>query len=105
MLGFPCNQFGAQEPGTSDDIREFCDANYQISFPMYERVEVNGTGAHPLFVELKNSARGLLGTRRIKWNFTKFLVDAEGRVLQRYAPNHKPAALAGRIAALLDLPG
>jgi glutathione peroxidase len=94
VIGFPCDQFGGQEPGPEEQIASFCEVNYGVSFPLTAKVEVNGEGAHPLFEQLKEAAPGLLGTRAIKWNFTKFLVDREGRVLRRYAPNTKPEALA-----------
>ncbi|MBI4740852.1 MAG: glutathione peroxidase [Betaproteobacteria bacterium] len=101
VLGFPCNQFGAQEPGAADEIATFCQLNYGVSFPMFAKIEVNGDGAHPLFQYLKTSARGLLGSEGIKWNFTKFLVDREGRVTQRYAPATPPEAIAKDIEACL----
>jgi glutathione peroxidase len=101
VLGFPCNQFGAQEPGESDDIAQFCSKNYGVTFPMFEKVEVNGDGAHPLFKWLKTGAPGLLGTKDIKWNFTKFLVDRNGKVVDRYAPTTRPDAIAKDIEKLL----
>ena len=101
VLGFPCNQFGGQEPGESGDIAQFCEKNYGVKFPMFEKVDVNGDAAHPLFTYLKNAAPGLLGTKDIKWNFTKFLVDAKGDVVERYAPNAEPASLAGDIEKVL----
>lgn len=101
VLGFPCNQFGAQEPGASSEIGAFCEKNYGVSFPMFEKIEVNGAAAHPLYGWLKESAPGLLGTRRIKWNFTKFLLDRSGQVKARYAPMTKPEKLAADIEALL----
>jgi glutathione peroxidase len=101
VLGFPCNQFGAQDPGSSDEILGFCQKNYGVSFPMHAKVEVNGADAHPLFVRLKSEAPGLLGSERIKWNFTKFLVDAQGRVVKRYAPTTKPEQIADDIERLL----
>ncbi len=101
VLGFPCNQFGAQEPGSAHDIAAFCEKNYGVSFPMFAKVEVNGAGAHPLFVWLKQQAPGVLGTEGIKWNFTKFLVDKNGRVTARYAPTTRPEDLDDAIAALL----
>jgi glutathione peroxidase len=97
VLGFPCNQFGRQEPGTADEIAEFCERSYGVSFPIHAKIEVNGPGAHPLFRWLKSAKRGLLGTSRIKWNFTKFLVDRQGRVVRRYAPSTDPEALVGDI--------
>lgn len=86
VLGFPCNQFGSQEPGDESDIARFCEKNYAVSFPMFAKVEVNGRNAHPLFTLLKQQAPGLLGSRAIKWNFTKFLVNHDGKVLDRFAP-------------------
>lgn len=100
VLGFPCNQFGAQEPGSNAEIVEFCELNFGVSFPLLAKLEVNGDGAHPLFAELKQRAPGLLGSRRIKWNFTKFLIDPQGKV-RRFAPTTKPEQLARRIEALL----
>ena len=100
ILGFPCNQFGAQDPGSNDEIQEFCQLNYGVSFPMFGKIDVNGSGADPLFKHLKSEAGGLLGDR-IKWNFTKFLVNRDGDVVKRYAPNTKPKAIAGDIEALL----
>jgi glutathione peroxidase len=93
ILGFPCNQFGGQDPGSNDQILDFCVKNYGVSFPMHEKIEVNGSSAHPLFDYLKTQARGALGTQRIKWNFTKFLVGRDGAVIGRYAPLTKPEAL------------
>ncbi len=101
VLCFPCNQFGKQEPGGSEEIAGFCATNYGVGFPMFAKVEVNGSDAHPLFEHLKAEAPGLLGTRRIKWNFTKFLVDREGRVRERFAPSTKPESLGSKIEALL----
>ncbi len=101
VLGFPCNQFGGQEPGGSGDIAQFCTKNYGVEFPMFEKVDVNGDGAHPLFKWLKSEAPGLLGTKDIKWNFTKFLVDRNGKVVDRYAPTTRPDAIAGDIEKLL----
>ncbi len=101
VLGFPCNQFGGQEPGEAAQIQEFCQANYGVSFPMHAKVEVNGEQAHPLFRFLKHEAKGVLGTEAIKWNFTKFLVDKNGRVINRYAPATKPEELSRDIEALL----
>ena len=101
VLGFPCNQFGHQEPGNSAEIAEFCNLNYQLSFPLFERIEVNGEHAHPLFRHLKQAAPGALGTEAIKWNFTKFLVDRSARVVARYAPATAPEKLAADIEALL----
>ena len=101
ILGFPCNQFGKQEPGDAEAIGSFCEMNYGVSFPMFDKVEVNGSGAHPLYQYLKSEAPGLLGTGAIKWNFTKFLVDQQGRVVKRYAPTDKPEAIRKDIEALL----
>lgn len=101
VLGFPCNQFGAQEPGSAEQIGAFCQKNYGVSFPMFEKIDVNGDAAHPLFNWLKQSAPGVLGTERIKWNFTKFLLDRNGQVAARYAPVTKPEELAQEIEKLL----
>ena len=101
VLGFPCNQFGAQEPGTDADIQTFCSTTYDVSFPMFAKIDVNGADAHPLYKHLKGEKPGVLGTEAIKWNFTKFLVNRQGEVVKRYAPNDKPEALDADIAALL----
>jgi glutathione peroxidase len=101
VLGFPCNQFGAQEPGAAAEIAAFCQKNYGVTFPMFGKIEVNGAGAHPLYRWLKQSAPGLLGSEAIKWNFTKFLLDRSGRVKDRFAPATAPAALKKEIEALL----
>lgn len=90
VLGFPCNQFGGQEPGSSDQIASFCSTRFDVSFPMFEKVEVNGSGAHPLFVRLTEEGRGLLGTKAVKWNFTKWLIGKDGAVITRFAPSDKP---------------
>jgi glutathione peroxidase len=100
ILGFPCNQFGAQDPGSNEEIQEFCQLNYGVSFPMFGKIDVNGSGADPLFKHLKSEAGGTLGDR-IKWNFTKFLVNRDGQVVKRYAPTTKPEAIAADIEALL----
>jgi glutathione peroxidase len=100
VLGFPCNQFGSQEPGDAKQIEQFCASNYAITFPMFAKIDVNGTGAHPLYQYLKNEKSGLLGPS-IKWNFTKFLVDRSGKVVARYAPTAKPEGLTKEIEALL----
>ncbi len=100
VLGFPCNQFGHQEPGTAKEIEEFCSGKFDVSFPMFAKIDVNGTGAHPLFTYLKRAKRGLLGSS-IKWNFTKFVVDRSGRVVARHAPTTKPERLRQEIEALL----
>jgi glutathione peroxidase len=101
VLGFPCDQFGHQEPGSDAEIGAFCEKNYGVSFPMFAKVEVNGDGAHPLWKHLKGEAPGLLGTEAIKWNFTKFLVGRDGKVVHRYAPQTKPEEIAGDIEKLL----
>lgn len=102
VLGFPCNQFGAQEPGTAAEIGAFCERNYGVSFPMFDKIDVNGSNAHPLFAHLKQEATGILGTDGIKWNFTKFLVDREGKVIARYAPTTSPNALDSDVLELLE---
>ncbi|MFV0478350.1 MAG: glutathione peroxidase [Parahaliea sp.] len=102
ILGFPCNQFGKQDPGSNDEIMEFCQLNYGVSFPMFGKIAVNGANADPLFNYLKKEAPGLLGSEGIKWNFTKFLVDPAGKVLKRYAPKTKPENIAQDIEALLS---
>ncbi|MCW7540047.1 glutathione peroxidase [Aquabacterium sp. A7-Y] len=102
VLGFPCNQFGAQDPGSEAEIASFCSANYGVSFPMMGKVEVNGAQAHPLYQWLTTEAPGLLGTRSIKWNFTKFLVGRDGRVLRRYAPTDTPTSLKADIERALS---
>jgi glutathione peroxidase len=101
VLGFPCNQFGAQEPGDAAEIANFCSLTYDVTFPVFAKVEVNGSGADPLFGELKKQAPGFLGTEGIKWNFTKFLVDRDGKVVERYAPTTKPEEIAVDIEKLL----
>ena len=101
VLGFPCNQFGAQEPGTEAEIQSFCQLNYGVTFPMFAKVEVNGDAAAPLWKWLRHEKPGILGTERIKWNFTKFLVDKDGRVVARYAPNDKPEAIEADARRLL----
>ena len=101
VLGFPCNQFGGQEPGSSDEIAQFCETKFGVRFPMFGKVDVNGARADPLFTYLKTQAPGVLGTKDIKWNFTKFLVDRQGRVVDRYAPTTKPESLEGDIEKLL----
>jgi len=100
VLGFPCNQFGAQEPGSEEEIGEFCQKNYGVSFPMFAKVDVNGDHEHPLYTWLKSEKGGMLGSR-IKWNFTKFLVGRDGTVIARYAPNTEPAELTGDIEKAL----
>ena len=101
VAGFPCNQFGAQEPGDAEEIRSFCQINYGVSFPLFAKIEVNGANAHPLYQALKAAAPGVLGTEAIKWNFTKFLVDGQGKVVGRYPPTTKPESLDADIATLL----
>lgn len=101
VLGFPCNQFGKQEPGDASQIGAFCEKNFGVTFPLFEKIEVNGASAHPLYKWLKGEAPGVLGIGRIKWNFTKFLVDRNGKVIKRYAPATKPDAIAVDIEALL----
>lgn len=101
VLGFPCNQFGAQEPGTADEIGSFCHKNYGVTFPMFEKIDVNGDAAHPLYRWLKSSAKGVLGSEGIKWNFTKFLVDRHGQEVERFAPTTTPEDLKPAIEKLL----
>ena len=101
VLGFPCNQFGAQDPGADGEIAEFCQLNYGVSFPMMGKIDVNGPAAHPLYKWLSSEAPGLLGSKAIKWNFTKFLVGKDGQVIRRYAPTDKPADLAKDVEAAL----
>jgi glutathione peroxidase len=105
VLGFPCDQFGHQEPGDPDEIKSFCSLNYEVSFPLFAKIEVNGPNAHPLYREIKAAAPGIFGSQGVKWNFTKFLLDAEGKVIKRYAPVTKPEILAADIAALLTTEG
>jgi glutathione peroxidase len=100
VLGFPCNQFGAQEPGKASEILEFCSTNYNVTFPLFEKIDVNGANAHPLYEYLKRQQSGLLGSS-IKWNFTKFLVDRAGKVVARYAPTARPEGLRQQIETLL----
>jgi glutathione peroxidase len=101
VLGFPCDQFGHQEPGDAAEIRSFCTLNYEVSFPLFAKIEVNGERAHPLYRYLKTEQKGLLGSEAIKWNFTKFLVDRQGRVVQRYASTDTPEKIGKDIEALL----
>ena len=101
VLGFPCNQFGDQEPGNADEIQQFCSLTYDVSFPLYEKVDVNGPNTHPLWALLKSERRGFLGTKGIKWNFTKFLVDGDGKVLKRYGTKHHPRQIAQDVERLL----
>ena len=102
VLGFPCDQFGGQEPGSEADIREFCSLTYDVSFPMFAKVKVNGRDAHPLFRHLKSARPGALGTEAIKWNFTKFLVGRDGTVLARYAPTDTPEKIAEEVERLVS---
>lgn len=101
VLGFPCDQFGHQEPGTEQDIQSFCSLTYDVTFPLFAKIEVNGPGAHPLYRHLKAAKSGLLGTEAIKWNFTKFLVGRNGKVLRRYAPADTPERIERDLAPLL----
>ncbi|MDP1684771.1 glutathione peroxidase [Hydrogenophaga sp.] len=102
VLGFPCNQFGSQDPGSNDEIASFCQLNFGVTFPMMEKINVNGAEAHPLYQWLTAEAPGLLGSKAIKWNFTKFLVGKDGRVIKRYAPQDAPEKLAADIEAALS---
>lgn len=101
VLGFPCNQFGHQEPGTADEIRRFCTTRYAVSFPLFAKIDVNGDAAHPLYKFLKHAQPGVLGTEAIKWNFTKFLVDPQGKVVKRYASADTPEAIGKELEARL----
>jgi glutathione peroxidase len=101
VLGFPCNQFGSQEPASAAEIGAFCSSTYDVTFPMFGKIDVNGENAHPLYQHLKSAKPGLLGTEGIKWNFTKFLVDRQGEVVARYAPKDSPESLDSAVAALL----
>ena len=101
ILGFPCDQFGHQEPGDENEIKNFCSLNYEVSFPLFAKIEVNGAGAHPLYQYLKSEAPGLLGSEGIKWNFTKFLIDKSGKVVKRYGSVDKPEAIEKDIEKLL----
>ncbi|MDF2867354.1 MAG: hypothetical protein K0S11_824 [Gammaproteobacteria bacterium] len=101
VLAFPCNQFGGQEPGSNAEIQQFCTTKYQLSFPLLAKIEVNGEHAHPLFKFLTAQAPGFLGSRKIKWNFTKFLVDSKGKVVRRYAPSTKPSKISKDLLKLL----
>ena len=102
VLGFPCDQFGHQEPGSDSEIEQFCSLKFNVNFPLFKKIEVNGDNTHPLYNYLKSAAPGVLGTKGIKWNFTKFLVDKQGTVTKRYASTTKPAELSGDIEALLN---
>jgi len=101
VLAFPCNQFGKQEKGTNDEIKSFCDLTFNIRFPLFSKIDVNGDNTHPLYTFLKNQAPGILGTKNIKWNFTKFLINRQGEVVKRFAPTTKPADIAADIEKLL----
>jgi len=101
ILGFPCNQFGKQDPGSNEEIGDFCQINYGVSFPMFSKVDVNGPDAAPLYQYLKEEKKGILGTGRIKWNFTKFLVGKDGNIVKRFGPSDKPEKIRGAIEALL----
>ena len=101
VLGFPCNQFGRQEPGSAAQIGEFCSSNYAVTFPMFDKIEVNGDNAHPLYRWLKAEKKGLLGTEGIKWNFTKFLIDRDGQVVERYAPTDTPEKIGKDLPKVL----
>jgi glutathione peroxidase len=101
VLGFPCDQFGHQEPGTNEEIRRFCAETYDVTFPMFAKIDVNGRNAHPLFAFLKSQQKGVLGTEAIKWNFTKFLVDRDGHVVRRFAPSDTPGKIEGAVRELL----
>ncbi|XZG69820.1 glutathione peroxidase [Chitinibacteraceae bacterium HSL-7] len=102
VLGFPCNQFGAQEPGSAEEIASFCSTRFDVTFPLFAKIDVNGSGAHPLWQHLKSSEPGILGTEAIKWNFTKFLVARDGAVVERFAPTTKPEEMTSKIEALLN---
>ncbi|GAA6133718.1 glutathione peroxidase [Oceaniserpentilla sp. 4NH20-0058] len=102
VLGFPCNQFAEQDKGTDSEIAGFCMKNYGVSFPMFSKIEVNGDDAHPLYKYLKKEARGVLGSQKIKWNFTKFLINQNGQVVKRFAPTTKPSAIKKHVEALLE---
>lgn len=101
VLAFPCNQFGSQEPGSTEEIVEFCEMRFQTSFPLFEKIDVNGTNSHPLYKHLKSEVKGLLGTERIKWNFTKFLINRDGEVVGRFGSQKKPADIESEIMTLL----
>ena len=102
ILAFPCNQFGAQEPGSNEEIQEFCDTNFNVSFKIFDKINVNGSNASPLFKHLKNEAKGVMGSEAIKWNFTKFLVDNNGSVLKRYSPQTTPDKIDKDLSEILD---
>jgi glutathione peroxidase len=105
VLGFPCDQFGHQEPGDAQQIRNFCSLNYEVTFPLFAKIDVNGANTHPVYRQLKAQAPGIFGSRKVKWNFTKFLIDANGNVVKRFAPVTKPEVLTAEIAALLSANG
>lgn len=102
VLGFPCNQFLKQDPGSDEEIKQFCSLNYSVTFPMFSRIDVNGENTHPLFTILKKSSKGLLGSEAVKWNFTKFLVDQNGKVIKRFAPTFEPDKIQPEIEKLLN---
>ena len=102
ILAFPCNQFGAQEPGSNEEIQEFCDTNFNVSFKIFDKINVNGSSASPLFKHLKNEAKGVMGSEAIKWNFTKFLIDNNGRVIKRYSPQTTPDKIDKDLSKILD---
>tara|TARA_B100000212_G_scaffold7366_1_gene5562 strand:+ start:362 stop:844 length:483 start_codon:yes stop_codon:yes gene_type:complete len=102
ILAFPCNQFGAQEPGSNEEIKEFCDINFNVSFKIFDKVNVNGSSASPLFKYLKNEAKGVMGSEAIKWNFTKFLIDNNGSVIKRYSPQTTPDKIDQDLSKILD---
>ena len=102
ILAFPCNQFGAQEPGSNEEIKEFCDSNFNVSFKIFDKINVNGSSASPLFKHLKNEAKGVMGSEAIKWNFTKFLIDNNGRVIKRYSPQTTPDKIDKDLSKILD---
>ena len=102
ILAFPCNQFGAQEPGSNEEIKEFCDINFNVSFKIFDKINVNGSSASPLFKHLKNEAKGVMGSEAIKWNFTKFLIDNNGSVIKRYSPQTTPDKIEKDLSKILD---
>ena len=102
ILAFPCNQFGAQEPGSNEEIKEFCDINFNVSFKIFDKINVNGSSASPLFKHLKNEAKGVMGSKAIKWNFTKFLIDNNGSVIKRYSPQTTPDKIDKDLSKILD---
>ncbi len=102
ILAFPCNQFGAQEPGSNEEIKEFCDINFNVSFQIFDKINVNGSSASPLFKHLKNEAKGVMGSEAIKWNFTKFLIDNNGSVIKRYSPQTTPDKIDKDLSKILD---